>query len=67
VLRGGFRLIHDFIVSDDWKIAVVALLALAVGLTLIGSGLILGVAVPLTAALIALSFCAAVVVGVCRQ
>ncbi|HTF12466.1 MAG TPA: hypothetical protein VK659_30280 [Asanoa sp.] len=67
VLRGVYRFAYDFIIGDDWKIAVAALVSLAIGLAVIGADVLPGIAVATTAALIALSFGVALVVDVRRQ
>ncbi|GAA1868577.1 hypothetical protein [Asanoa iriomotensis] len=67
LVRGVYRFGYDFIVGDDWKIAVAALLSLAIGLTLIGTDVLPGYAVALTGALIAVSFAVALVVDVRRR
>ncbi|MEV4619473.1 hypothetical protein AB0J74_12285 [Asanoa sp. NPDC049573] len=67
VLRGVYRFFHDFVIGDDWKIAVAALLSLAVGFALIGTNLFIGLTVPLTAAVVAVFFTLALAIDVRRQ
>ncbi|GIF51751.1 hypothetical protein DFJ67_6059 [Asanoa ferruginea] len=67
VLRGVYRFIYDFIIGDDWKIALAALLSLAAGLAVISTGVFIGIAVPLTAVVIAVAFGIALMIDVRRQ
>lgn len=64
VLRAIYRFLFEFIIGDDWKIAVAVAVALTAGLALLAAGVPTGAAVLGTAALIAASFVAAIVIDV---
>jgi len=66
VLRGIYRFVYDFIVGDDWKIAVAVVASLGVGAVLLAVDVSALVVLPVTGALVALVTGAALVVDVRR-
>jgi hypothetical protein len=64
LLRGFVAFWYDFIVGDDWKIAVAVLAALATGALLITAGLPVAVLAPLVAVLVMAAFTVALLIDV---
>jgi hypothetical protein len=65
-LRAAGRFGYDFVIGDDWRIAVAVVTALLVGVVLLTWGVPATVTVLVTAGLVALGFTAAMVIGVRR-
>ena len=66
LLRGVGRFAYDFVIGDDWKIAVAVVTALLIGVLLLVVGLPPAVTALVTAGLLGTAFTVAMVVDVRR-
>jgi hypothetical protein len=64
LLRGIGRFVYDFVVGDDWKIAVAVVTALLIGILLLVAGLPPAVTAVVTAGLLGTAFTVAMVLDV---
>lgn len=64
LLRGIGQFVYDFVVGDDWKIAVAVVTALLIGILLLVAGLPPAVTAVVTAGLLGVAFTVAMVVDV---
>jgi nitrate/nitrite transporter NarK len=67
ILRGIYRFLYDFIIGDDWKIAVAVITALTIGLLLLAVGLPTTATVIITAGLVGAAFTIAMLIDVQRS
>jgi hypothetical protein len=64
LLRGVGRFAYDFVIGDDWKIAVAVTSALLIGILLLVAGLPPALTAVVTAGLLGTAFTVAMVVDV---
>ena len=63
-LKGFGQFWYDFVIGDDWKIAVAVVLALAVGLVLLLAGAATGAVAVVTGVLLLVAFTAALLIDI---
>ncbi|GEM_PF-1380335 len=66
ILRSIARFCYDFVIGDDWKIAAAVVTGLGGGLILLAVGAPIPLAMAATAAVLAATFAAALIIDVRR-